>query len=169
MPAGRAHLGHEGIFDVGGRGRHCIEFIEEAIDGGRLLCRVGNVVAHQFPCLAYRFVAKLEAKLTGQLRAQQFDLAGTLYFDAFRVDLCLGSQLFGDAFGVGLGLFDDLFRLHLGFFYRLFVGLTCLLHPLGSCRRIGQLLAHRVLASGHQTAHRRHDITPHQPYDDRET
>ena len=31
---------------------------------------------------------------------QQLDLVGTLHLDAFRVDLGLGLQLFGDPFGV---------------------------------------------------------------------
>ena len=39
---------------------------------------VGDVVAHQFACLAHRFVAELQAKLTAQLCPQQLDLAAAL-------------------------------------------------------------------------------------------
>ena len=63
------------VLDVGRRGRHGIELVQEAIDGGRLLLRVGDVVAHQFLCLAHRFVPELQPKLTAQLCPQQFGLA----------------------------------------------------------------------------------------------
>ena len=61
---------------------------------------VGDVVAHQFPCLAHRFVPELQAKLTDQLGAQQLNLVATLCLDALRLDFGLGLKLFGDAFRV---------------------------------------------------------------------
>ncbi len=74
----RAHLGHQRILDVGRRGRHLVELFEEAVDGGRLLCGVGDVVAHQLASLAHRFVAEFQTELSAQLGAQEIDLAAAL-------------------------------------------------------------------------------------------
>ena len=79
------------ILNFGGRRRHLVEIVEEPVDGGRLLRRVGDVATHQLARLAHRLVTEFQAKLTGQLGTQQVDLAAALRLDAFRLDLGLGS------------------------------------------------------------------------------
>ena len=51
---------------------------------------VGDVATHQFARLAHSFVTELQAELAAQLCPQQFDLAATLCFDAFGLDVGLG-------------------------------------------------------------------------------
>ena len=98
-------------------------------DGVALMRRVGDVTAHQIPCLADRFVAQLQAQLTGQLRSEQLRLAGTLHLDAFRLDRALGPKLLGDPLCVFLSLFDDSFGLRLGGLHGLAVGRGGLRQP----------------------------------------
>ena len=167
-PTGRAQLRHQGVLDVGRRRRHGIELVQEAIDGGRLLRRVGDVVAHQFLCLAHGFVPELQTKLTAQLCPQQFSLAPTLCLDALRVDLGLGRELFGNPFRVALASSTTRSASDLAASTALLWAVVDSVSRSAAVAESSSCWRTVILPSCHQITHWRHDIAHHQKHDGRE-
>ena len=126
------------------------------------------MLAHQFAGAVHRFDAEVLPQLADELRAQQLNMLLALDFDAFDLSVGLRAQMFGDALSVGARFLDDCLRLPFGLTQRLLMGLGGRHEPFRGGRVVLELFANRLLAVGHQLAHRRNDVAPHQPHDQRE-
>jgi len=100
QPAGRTHLGRDGVLDDGRGGCHLVKIVQQTVDGAGLLVRIGDVATHQFGCPPHRISTDVLTQLTDQLRTQQLSLLGTLLLDPLRVTVGLGPQQFTDALGI---------------------------------------------------------------------